>query len=145
MKNKNYKKTEIEPGKFEEPEVAYGQIKNTKITKDLTYNDFKKIAAKTDFTQKEWSDVLHISERTLQRYSKENSAFSFNVTDRILQIDKIFERGQEVFGSYERFNLWLRENPYMLEGRLSLHSLASFEGINNVLTQIGRIEHGILA
>lgn len=145
MKNKNYKKTEIEPGKFEEPEVAYGQIKNTKITKDLTYNDFKKIAAKTDFTQKEWSDILHISERTLQRYSKENSAFSFNVTDRILQIDKIFERGQEVFGSYERFNLWLRENPYTLEGRLSLHSLASFEGINNVLTQIGRIEHGILA
>jgi len=33
----------------------------------------------------------------------------------------------------------------MLEGQLSLHSLASFDGINNVLTQIGRIEHGIFA
>ncbi len=145
MKNKNYKKTIIEPGKAEEPEVAYGMPKQFKITKDLTFNDFKKIASKTDFTQKEWSDILHISERTLQRYSKENSAFSFSVTDRILQINKVFERGLEVFGSYEKFNLWLRGEPYMLEGRLSLHSLASFEGINNVLTQVGRIEHGILA
>ncbi len=145
MKNKNYKKTEPEPRKFEEPEAAYGPVKNIKITKDFAYNDFKKVAAKTDFTQKEWSDILHISDRTLQRYSKDNSAFNFSVTDRILQINKIFERGQEVFGSYKKFNLWLRENPYMLEGRLSLHSLASFEGINNVLIQIGRIEHGILA
>jgi putative toxin-antitoxin system antitoxin component (TIGR02293 family) len=145
MKNKNYKRNEIEPGKFEEPKIAYGPMKNIKITKDFTYNDFKRIADKTDLTQKEWSDILHISERTLQRYSKDNSSFSFSVTDRILQINKIFERGKEVFGSYERFNLWLRENPNMLEGRLSLNSLASFEGINNVLTQIGRIEHGILA
>lgn len=145
MKNKNYKKTNIEPGKLSDPEVAYRISKQVKITKDLTFNDFKKIAAKTDFTQKEWSDILHISERTLQRYSKDNSAFSFSVTDRILQINKVFERGREVFGSYEKFNLWLREKPYMLEGRLSLHSLASFEGINNILTQMGRIEHGILA
>ncbi len=145
MKNKNYKNTTIEPGKVEEPEVAYGMPKQMKITKDLTFNDFKKIASKADFTQKEWSDILHISERTLQRYSKENSVFSFSVTDRILQIDKVIKRGFEVFGSYEKFLLWIRDNPYMLEGRLSLHSLASFEGINNVLTQLGRIEHGIFA
>jgi uncharacterized protein (DUF2384 family) len=55
------------------------------------------------------------------------------------------QRGEEVFGSYAKFNLWLRGNPYMLEGQLSLHSLATIEGINNVLTQLGRIEHGILA
>lgn len=145
MKNKKYNNTPLKSSQVEEPEVAYGRPKQINITKDLTFNDFKKIASKTDLTQKEWSDILHISERTLQRYSKENSTFSFSVTDRILQIDKVFERGLEVFGSYEKFNLWLRGNPYMLEGRLSLHSLASFEGINNVLTQLGRIEHGIFA
>lgn len=146
MKNKKiYKKTYIESSKVEDPVLAYGLPKQSNITKEFTFNNFKKIASKTDFTQKEWSDILHISERTLQRYSKENSAFSFSVTDRILQIDKVFERGLEVFGSYTKFNLWLRSNPHMLEGRLSLHSLASFEGINNVLTQVGRIEHGILA
>lgn len=145
MKSKKYKNASIEPRKVEEPEVAYGLPKQFNLTKDFTFNNFKKVASKTDFTQKEWSDILHISERTLQRYSKENTAFSFSVTDRILQINKVFERGLEVFGSYEKFNLWLRGEPYMLEGRLSINSLASFEGINNVLTQVGRIEHGIFA
>src|SRR5665647_3817144 len=96
MKNKkSYKKPIPELNKIEEADTAYGLPKQLPITKDFTYNDFKKITAKTDFTQKEWSDILHISERTLQRYAKENSTFSFSITDRILQIDKILERGLE--------------------------------------------------
>ncbi len=112
--------------------------------KDFTYNDFKEIADKTDFLQKEWSDVLHISERTLQRYARESGSFNFSVTDRILQIDKVLERGKDVFGSYGKFLSWLREEPLTYDGNISLHSLATFEGINQVLSQIGRIEHGIL-
>ncbi|MEP6928326.1 MAG: antitoxin Xre-like helix-turn-helix domain-containing protein [Ginsengibacter sp.] len=146
MKSKKiYKKSGAQSSKAAEPLAAYGYVKQFNITKEFAYNDFKKIASKTDFTQKEWSDILHISERTLQRYSKENSLFSFSVSDRIIQIDKVLRRGQEVFGSYEKFLLWIHDNPNMLEGRLSLQSLASFEGINNVLTQLGRIEQGILA
>ena len=146
MKNKkDYKITGETSSKVGEPLMTYNLPQKFNVLKDFTYRDFKKIDSKTDFTQKEWSDILHISERTLQRYAKDNSTFSFSVSDRILQIDKVIERGLEVFGSYEKFLLWIRDNPYMLEGRLSLHSLASFEGINNVLTQLIRIEHGIFA
>jgi putative toxin-antitoxin system antitoxin component (TIGR02293 family) len=144
-KNKKYTEKEEKPMMPEEPMAIYELKKNVPSLKNFTFNDFKKIADKVDFTQKEWSDILHISERTLQRYAHDNGFFNTGVIDRILQINKVFERGKEVFGSYERFNLWLRDSPYMLEGRLSIHSLASFEGINLVLTQIGRIEHGIFA
>jgi len=144
-KNKKYTEKEEKPMMAEEPMAIYELKKNVPSLKNFTFNDFKKIADKVDFTQKEWSDILHISERTLQRYAHNNGFFNTGVIDRILQINKVFERGKEVFGSYERFNLWLRDSPYMLEGRLSIHSLASFEGINLVLTQIGRIEHGIFA
>lgn len=146
MKNKKeYKTNDIKPLKAEEPLEEYGVQPHFQSVKDFTFNDFKKIAARVDFTQKEWSDILHISERTLQRYANNNGSFNTGVIDRIVQIDKVLKRGQEVFGSYEKFNLWLRGDPYMLEGQLSLHSLASIEGINNVLTQVGRIEHGIFA
>lgn len=146
MKNsKTYSNTEIKPSEAKEATVAYNSPQLFVVKKDLSFKDFKKISSKTDFTQKEWSDILHISERTLQRYAKDNSTFSFSVADRINQINKVVERGKEVFGSYDKFLLWIRDNPYMLEGRLSLHSLANFEGINNILTQLGRIEHGIFA
>lgn len=146
MKNKKeYKIEESGPSKVEEATPGYIVQKRTPTIKDFTFNDFKRISAKVDFTQKEWSDILHISERTLQRYAHDNGSFNMGVADRILQINKVLQRGYEVFGSYEKFNRWLRENPYMLEGRLSLHSLASIDGINKVLIQVGRIEHGILA
>ena len=145
MKSKKYKNTVIESQSLVEPEAMYELQKPSKIISGLNFNDFQKIAVKVDFIQKEWAEILHLSERTLQRYAHDNSSFNSNVVDRLIQIKKVIQRGQEVFGSYERFNLWLRGNPYMLEGQLSIHSLSSIEGINNVLTQLGRIEHGILA
>jgi len=144
-KKKKYNNNKEKPMMAEEPMAIYNIRKNVPSLQNFTFNDFKKIADKVDFTQNEWSDILHISERTLQRYGHAYGTFNTGIIDRILQINKVFERGKEVFGNYERFNLWLRGNPYMLEGQLSLYSLASFDGINNVLTQIGRIEHGILA
>jgi putative toxin-antitoxin system antitoxin component (TIGR02293 family) len=131
--------------KVEEPFAAYSGYKVMPLIKDFNYKEFKKISDKVPFTQKEWSDILHISERTLQRYSKDEGNFNFSVTDRILQIDKVIKRGTEVFGTMDKFIGWLKSNPYMLEGKLSLQSLASFEGINMVLTQLGRIEHGLFA
>jgi len=145
MKSKKYKNTAIKSVKAEEPEAVYYPSQPIKISRDISFGDFKKMASKVDFTQKEWADILHISERTLQRYAHNDGSFSSGTVDRLYQINKVFQRGKEVFGSYQKFNLWLRDNPYMLEGRLSLHSLASIEGINNVLTQLGRIEHGIFA
>ncbi len=138
-------KVHTKVSKVQEPFVSFASVKPTLLLKDFDYKEFKKIADKVPFTQQEWSDILHISERTLQRYAKANSTFPFSVVDRILQIDKIIKKGVHVFGSMDKFINWIRDNPYMLEGRLSLNSLASFEGITLVLTQLGRIEHGLFA
>jgi len=137
-------KVHLKVSKVNEPFTAFSG-KVTPIVKDFNYKEFKKIADKVPFTLQEWSDILHISERTLQRYAKANSNFPFSVVDRILQIDKVIKRGIEVFGNLDKFIGWLRSNPYMLEGRLSLQSLRSIEGINLILTQLGRIEHGLFA
>lgn len=133
------------PSVVQEPDMTYTTGRFIPVDREINYNEFSKIAHKIPFTQKEWAGLLHISERTLQRYAKDNGNFNFGVTDRILQIDKVIKRGTDVFGSMNKFIAWLRDDPYMLEGRLSVQSLGSIEGINMVLTQLGRIEHGILA
>ena len=150
MEKKNIKrKAEYKPhakaAKIHEPLIKFSPVKQMPLVKDFNYKEFKKIADKVPFTLQEWSQIIHISERTLQRYAKANSNFPFSVVDRILQIDKVIKRGVEVFGSLDKFIGWLKSGPYMLEGRLSLQSLRSIEGINLVLTQLGRIEHGLFA
>jgi putative toxin-antitoxin system antitoxin component (TIGR02293 family) len=131
--------------KVEEPAAFYGTVRKIPALKDLTYNDFKKVADKVPFTQAEWAAVLHISERTLQRYAKDNHAFAPINAERFDQINFVIKRAKEVFGSTDKFYRWLKKKPSMLEGTLSVDSLSSYEGIHMVLTQLGRIEHGLFA
>ncbi len=139
-----YKNTET-INKVEEPSVPYGKLRANDSLKELTYNDFKKVADKIAFTQAEWSDILHVSERTLQRYAKDNHAFAPINAERLVLIEKVLQQAKITFGNTDKFYQWLKRNPYMMEGNLSVNSLSTFEGIQNVLTQLGRIQHGIFA
>ncbi len=129
-----------------EPYVPYiRSIKVLPSLKDFTYSEFKKVADKAPFSQAEWAAMLHVSERTLQRYAKANGSFAPINAERAIQIDNVIKKGKEVFGTAEIFYNWLKGKPNMLEGQLSLESLSTAHGINMVLIQLGRIEHGILA
>ncbi|MCW3092732.1 MAG: hypothetical protein JWP81_3801 [Ferruginibacter sp.] len=132
--------------KAEEPEVAFNKtVRPGPSVKDFTYSEFKKLTEKTPFTQAEWAAMLQLSERTLQRYAKNNSSFAPINAERFVHINQVLTRAKKVFGSIDVFYNWIHSNPPMLEGDLSFSSLTSFEGIQKVLTQLGRIEHGILA
>ncbi len=129
----------------EEPAPVYKSIRAMPQLKDFTYSEFKKIADKTPFTQAEWASMLHVSERTLQRYAKGSGSFAPINAERALQIANVVAEGKKTFGKVEMFYNWLKRKPVMLEGELSLASLTTSHGIQLVLTQLGRIQHGILA
>ncbi len=132
--------------KVEEPEAVYNRtVKIIPSVNNFTYTEFKKIADKVPFTQTEWASILHISERTLQRYAKNNGSFAPINADRALQIAQVINEGKITFGKSDLFYKWLKQKPLMLEGSLSLESLTTTHGIQMVLTQLGRIQHGILA
>lgn len=113
--------------------------------KDFTYHEFKKISEKTPFTQAEWAAMLQVSERTLQRYAKNNGSFAPINAERALQIANVLHEGKKAFGNVEMFYRWIKRGPAMLEGNLSFDSLTSYAGIQQVLTQLGRIQHGLFA
>lgn len=118
---------------------------NPPALKEFVYSEFKKIADKAPFTQGEWASMLHISERTLQRYAKSNGSFAPINAERAMQIANVIHEGKKTFGKTDLFYTWLKTNPTMAEGHLSIESLHSAQGIQMVLTQLGRIQHGILA
>ncbi|MGG9970204.1 type II RES/Xre toxin-antitoxin system antitoxin [Ferruginibacter sp. SUN002] len=144
---KQYKPNENEAlNKAEESIPVFSKnIRTLPVTKDFTYAEFKKIADKAPFSQAEWATILHLSERTLQRYAKNNGSFAAINAERAMQIAKVLKEAKITFGSVEKFYAWIKRNPYMLEGNLSFNSLTSYDGIEKVLTQLGRIQHGIFA
>ncbi len=133
--------------KAEEPQAPYftKTVKALPSLKNFSYAEFKKIADKAPFTQTEWAALLHVSERTLQRYAKSNGTFAPINAERAMQIEKVLKEAKITFGKVENFYDWIKRNPYKLEGNLSINSLTTYECIQNVLKQLSRIQHGLFA
>ena len=93
----------------------------------------------------EWSEILHLNLRTLQRYKKDALTFDSPQSERILQILLLNNYGIEVFGNKQKFHGWLEMENIAL-GKIKPKSLldSSF-GINLIKDELSRIEHGVLA
>jgi uncharacterized protein (DUF2384 family) len=131
-----------------EPEVFYYKNLPEKtiplpVVDDFTHKKFEKISGKVPFTQKDWSNILHLSERTLQRYAKDNKSFEGIYTDRILHIDQLIDTGLDTFETAESLYRWLHREKNVLGKTLTFESLYTTQGIQNTIDELGRIQHGV--
>jgi putative toxin-antitoxin system antitoxin component (TIGR02293 family) len=92
----------------------------------------------------EIAPLLSVNLRTIQRYNAER-VFSRSVSERILRIALVVSKGEEIFGSGEHFNTWLKEPNRALADKKPLDLLVSAFGIDMILDELGRIEHGIIS
>ena len=81
----------------------------------------------------------------MQCYKKEQHKFSPLQSERIIQISLLYQYGIEVFGTPEKFDLWLGAINPALGGLSPKDLLDNSFGINLVRNELTRIEHGILA
>lgn len=115
------------------------------INKGVSFKSFKSFIKNTNFTMAEWSSYLHLSERSLQRYEKENKTFEPLQSQQLVEIAILFSRGEEIFGSRKNFNQWLGIESMALGQTMPKLLLTSTLGINLINDELTRIEHGVLA
>ena len=126
-----------------EPMPVYRSVKKIPAVLDYPYRKFDKVARQVAFTQKEWATILHLSEKTLQRYAKDNKNFEGIYVDRILQMQKLIELGLKTFTSPEALYRWLKRDKPVLGQLLTFDSLKTSEGIGLVTDEVGRIMYGV--
>lgn len=157
-KTKTYPETKTDIHKVEEPMAVYGNSIGyssiddrgvfsiiDSINRGISFASFENIIKKYSFTLQNWADFLHISNKTLSRYQKESKTFDALQSERILQIEILYSKGEEVFGNRENFTKWLETNNLALGDILPLDLLKTSFGINLLLDELVRIEHGVLA
>lgn len=115
------------------------------IREGIDYSFFSKLVKNSSIAFSEWSSYLHISERTLQRYKKENRQFEALQSERILQIALLYQFGESVFGSSEHFNVWLGTTNISLGNIKPKELLDSSFGIDMLKDTLTRISHGVLS
>jgi len=90
----------------------------------------------------EMSDILHVSERTLRRYT-DTSLLNTKQSERILELTKLYHYGEEVFGNLETFKTWMDSTIMALGEKRPKEFLDTSIGIKLITNILGRIEYGV--
>lgn len=123
-----------------EPEALYA---TTPKLQQYKIGSFAKLNKLLPFSQAEWADILHISDRTLQRYLKESKPFEGLYAEHLYQLENMALLAQEVLGKPEAVKNWLVRKKEVLGKTLDFSSLRSFWGVKLISNELGRIAHGV--
>ena len=88
--------------------------------------------------------VLHVSERTWQRYTA-TKLLPQDMTERALQLASLYHKGEEVFGQAEKFANWMQYPSPVFEGKKPVDLLDSLYGFRAIEDELVRIDYGVLA
>jgi len=102
------------------------------------------LSKKISFTFPELANVMHISERTLQRF-EDDVPVKTEYSEKAIELAKLYARGQEVFGSLDSFKIWMKTPLLIFKNQTALSLLDTSIGFTLVFNELGRIEHGLFA
>ncbi len=92
----------------------------------------------------EMANIIHTTDRTLRRYT-DNEKLSLDQSERIVELAKLYARGEEVFGNLNNFREWMDCKLMVLGNKKPKEYLDTCIGINMLIEELGKIENGIFA
>ncbi|HVO67392.1 MAG TPA: antitoxin Xre/MbcA/ParS toxin-binding domain-containing protein [Syntrophales bacterium] len=97
-------------------------------------------------TNSDMASWLLVSPKTIWRYNKNlKGLLKHRESERVLKLAMLASRCKDVFEGTEICNEWLRSNNTALGGKTPFSLMQSNMGIEMVLTELGRIEYGVIS
>jgi putative toxin-antitoxin system antitoxin component (TIGR02293 family) len=133
-----------------EKEVTYEDFLSDKlliimvIRTGVPYSLFALIKSITPFTERYWAELLDISTKSLLRYKQTSKHFKPLQSEKIIEMAEVTNIGTEVFGSMEKFKLWLDTPNFSLGNLKPIELLKDSYGKELVIGELTRINYGIL-
>ena len=101
------------------------------------------LSKKLDVRLRDLVPYLHASERHIRRFGPDQ-LLPPEVSDRALNIARVFERAVSVLDTEDLASRWLKHSNEAL-GAAPLELLGTTFGAERVLQVLGRIEHGVFS
>jgi putative toxin-antitoxin system antitoxin component (TIGR02293 family) len=112
--------------------------------KGLPKKGLMALAKNISLNIQEFANIMHISERTLQRYD-DNAIIKTEYAEKAVELARLYTRGEEVFGTLDKFKTWMKTPLYVFKGDAPVSLLDTSIGFDMIFKELGRIEHGIFA
>ncbi|WP_345084048.1 type II RES/Xre toxin-antitoxin system antitoxin [Nemorincola caseinilytica] len=97
-----------------------------------------------DLSLNEMAAIVHTSDRTLRRYTPDQK-LSQEQSERMIEMAKLYSRGEEVLGSLGEFRQWMDTELHTFGNKRPKEFLDTSLGITMIMEELGRIQHGIFA
>ena len=110
----------------------------------IPYSLFDLIRVQTPFSEGDWADILDISTKTLHRYKQSSISFRSTQSEKIIEMSEVTKVGMEVFEDMEKFKLWLDTPNFSLGNLKPIELLRDSYGKELVISELTRINFGIL-
>jgi putative toxin-antitoxin system antitoxin component (TIGR02293 family) len=124
---------------FKSPLAKLGAIKQG--LQATSISDLLKV---TGATQSDIAKWLHITEPTLRKHLQSPYELNQGLSEHIIQLFELFDKGLDTFGALDEFKGWLKQyNPGI--DAIPYDLLDTITGISIVISQLIRIDYGVLA
>ena len=101
------------------------------------------LASKIDVPQKDIAGWLHTTTRTIQRSIEANTQLGLDLSDRVAQLLRVYCRCKDVFKDDKKVSIWLKSPNFALGNVAPVALLDTIPGMEMVLDELGKIEHGV--
>ena len=122
------------------PESEMGMIQL--VRKGISKKALLNLSELAGISLKKLSELLPVSERTLQRYS-DNDRLGSAVSEHVILMVKVLLRASEIFGDTEAARIWLNSSIPALSNNTPLSLLDTSFGAQLVMDELGRLEAGV--
>ena len=117
---------------------------STAVRHGVTNQLFDEIKANSPFDDKQWSTFLYLNIRTLQRYKvAKDHVFKPLLSEKIFELAEVIALGNIVFDSPDDFRIWLLTPSIALGKEKPINLLDNSYGMELVIAELNRIEHGV--
>jgi putative toxin-antitoxin system antitoxin component (TIGR02293 family) len=116
----------------------------SRIKKGLPLNMFAQLCSDLGVPEKELCRILKIPPSTLAR-RKKSGQLSFEESERVFRISKLYDRALDVFKDPEQSSNWFKEPSWALGNVPPLEYADTELGAREVEDLLGRIENGVFS
>jgi len=114
------------------------------INTGVPYSLFDLIKNVTPFSEGDWANFLGISTKSLHRHKQDSKQFKPLQSEKIIEMAEVTHVGKEIFGDMEKFRLWLDTPNFSLGNMKPMELLKDSYGKELVVSELTRINYGIL-
>jgi len=95
-----------------------------------------------NLSTKELAKIISLSERQINRY-KDDDVLRTDISAQLIQIVELYAKGYELFGDPDKFQRWMNAEIQGLGHVKPISLLDTVFGIQMVINELGRLEHGV--